>query len=265
MNIREMTVYHALSIVKFLTWFGYIVAQSLCIINFERRRKPSSFQQNLRLVNWIKGFNITLIILFFVLLIQRGFQNSFISVDLANDITISFTLLVIISFLITKLHLLYSVGYSEVSLVSGGPEPTVANDLSNQNQVHNGLVKSLYSAKKKNEYLDMLNKALVRDKPFLIKGITVKELSEHTGIPAHHLSYLINVEFNLHFQDFINLKRIEYLKSKIDDLEWKQLTLEGICWEIGFTSRTTFFRAFVKLTGISPSEYFRNARKNNTA
>jgi YesN/AraC family two-component response regulator len=125
------------------------------------------------------------------------------------------------------------------------------------------VVKPLFNSKKKDEYLLILNDLLNLEKPYLQKGVTVKDLSEQAGIPAHHLSSLISTEFNLHFQDFINLKRIEYLKEHINDIGWKKLTLEGICWEIGFSSRTTFFRAFIKFTGNSPSEYFNTLKKNN--
>jgi len=262
-NIRHANIYYLLSIGRYLLWLVYIVLQSLCIINFERRKKPKSFQYNSRLVNWIKSFNINLIILFILLLVQRVFKISSVNADYVNDITMSVILLITIGFLITKPHILYSLEDVGISLFSSDTGTGTIPEVNPR--ITNAIVKPLFSVKKKDEYLDILNQVLVDDKPYLNKGITVKELSDRTGIPAHHLSYLINIEFNLHFQDFINLKRIEYLKSKIDDIEWKQLTLEGICWEIGFTSRTTFFRAFIKLTGVSPSEYFRNIKKNNIA
>jgi len=260
--ISQSNVYHALSIGKYLSWFVYIIMQSLCIINFERRKKPASYQYNSQLINWIKGFNIAIIILFLILLIQKGFEASFVSIDFVNDLAMSVTLLVIIGFLITKLHVLYNLKYSDVNTINDD-HIDVTTDFNPH--VTSALVKSMYNVKKKVEYLDKLQLVIERDKPYLNKGITVKDLADQTGIPAHHLSYLINVEFNLHFQDFINLKRIEYLKSKIGDMEFKNLTQEGICWEFGFNSRTTFFRAFIKLTGVSPSEYFRNLKKNNSA
>jgi len=37
------------------------------------------------------------------------------------------------------------------------------------------------------------------------------------------------------------------------------LTFESIGLEAGFSSRTTFYRAFVKVTGQSPSAYFKKA------
>ncbi len=261
-KINQQNVYTALSVAKYLLWFAYIIMQSLCIINFENRRKPAPSQYNYRLINWVKIFNINLIVLFILLVIQRGFKTSFISIDFINDITMSVILLITIGFLISKPHILYSLNDIGTSLMINDSSSAAIEVNASVSGV---TVKPLFSTKKKDEYILTLNQVIMDEKPYLNKGITVKDLSDMTSIPAHHLSYLINIEFNLHFQDFINLKRIEYLKSKIGGSEWKQLTLEGICWEIGFTSRTTFFRAFIKLTGVSPSEYFRNMKKNNTA
>ncbi|WP_241686497.1 AraC family transcriptional regulator [Flavobacterium sp. YO12] len=88
----------------------------------------------------------------------------------------------------------------------------------------------------------------------------IRDVADETGISVNNLSNLINSEFNLHFQDYINLKRIEFFKEKINDSDWKGLSLEGMAWASGFKSRTTCFRAFIKHTGKSPSEYFRVIR-----
>lgn len=113
----------------------------------------------------------------------------------------------------------------------------------------------LYSRDKRNTYLETLEETLTEEQPFLRKGYSIKDLSDDTGIPAHHLSCLINKEYQMNFQNFINFQRVEYVKSQIHLEEWKQLSLEGMAWQAGFTSRTTFFRAFIKSTGKAPSYY----------
>lgn len=115
---------------------------------------------------------------------------------------------------------------------------------------------------KKEDYLLKLDYVLNSKNLFLKKDCVIRDLSDETGISVHHLSNLINSEFGLHFQDYINLKRIEYFKDKINDPEWKDLSLEGMAWGSGFKSRTTCFRAFIKHTGKSPSEYFKTIRIN---
>ncbi|WP_265841245.1 helix-turn-helix domain-containing protein [Pedobacter sp. PLR] len=119
----------------------------------------------------------------------------------------------------------------------------------------------LYGKDKRTAYLETLERTLADQQPFLTKGYSIKDLAEDTGIPAHHLSCLINKEYQLNFQNFINFQRVEYVKSQIHQEEWKQLSLEGMAWQAGFTSRTTFFRAFIKNTGKAPSYYLGDAHQ----
>jgi AraC-like DNA-binding protein len=260
-DVSNADIYFNLSIAKSLVWLFYAVLQSVYIINFERRKAHKLPQLNHRLLNWVKIFNITLFMLFFVLLVQRIVNISYISLDFVNDTTMSFILLLTLSFLIFSPHILYGLQPMGLNLAAETHPFNYLNAEVIDDKT--SYVKPLYNSKRKDEYLLILDDVLAQKQPYLHKGITVKDLSDQTGIPPHHLSSLISNEFNLHFQDFINLQRIEYLKNHISDIGWKQLTLEGICWEIGFTSRTTFFRAFIKFTGLSPSEYFNSMKKNN--
>ncbi|HEY2582451.1 MAG TPA: helix-turn-helix domain-containing protein [Mucilaginibacter sp.] len=261
-DVSNADIYFNLSIAKSLLWLFYAVLQSIYIINFERGKAHKLPQLNHRLLNWVKIFNITLFMLFFILLVQRIINISYISLDFVNDTTMSFILLLTLSFLIFSPHILYGLTPIGLNLAA---ETHSSFNYSNTDVADDktAYIKPLYNSKRKDEYLLILDDVLAQKQPYLHKGITVKDLSDQTGIPPHHLSSLISNEFNLHFQDFINLQRIEYLKNHISDIGWKQLTLEGICWEIGFTSRTTFFRAFIKFTGLSPSEYFNSMKKNN--
>jgi AraC-like DNA-binding protein len=260
-NVAHAGLYYNLCIAKSVLWLFYTFLQSLCIINFERKRHTLPLHYNYRLINWVKVFNITLIVLFSSLLVQRIVNISFISLDFVSDTTMSVILLITLFFLISNPHILYSLEHIGLNLSVNKTAFTRSSPKVVPDKLETA-VKPLFNSKKKDEYMLILDDVLKQTKPFLNKGITVKDLSDQTGIPAHHLSSLISTEFKLHFQDFINLRRIEYLKNNIDDIEWKQLTLEGICWEIGFTSRTTFFRAFIKFTGLSPSEYFNSLKKN---
>ncbi|MFH6955983.1 helix-turn-helix domain-containing protein [Flavobacterium aquidurense] len=137
----------------------------------------------------------------------------------------------------------------------------------NENKTVLPLVKEL-TPEKKLLYLNKLECIFASKELFLKKDLVIRDIADETGISVHHISNLINSEFNLHFQDYVNIKRIEYFREKINDPEWKDLSLEGMAWGSGFKSRTTCFRAFIKHTGKSPSEYFKviriNPEKNNT-
>ena len=59
------------------------------------------------------------------------------------------------------------------------------------------------------------------------------------------------------FTDFVHTYRIQTFLSLLEEGKMKELGIEGLAWEVGFNSRATFYRAFKKKMGISPSEYYK--------
>src|SRR5215204_2371004 len=113
-------------------------------------------------------------------------------------------------------------------------------------------LEKLYQAKLEN---------IVWTKPYLKHGYSLIDLSRDTGIPRHYLSALLNNAYGLRFNDFINRYRIQYISEHLLDPAWSHLTIEAIAKEGGFNSRTTFFYAIKKFTGLSPKQFLVNARK----
>jgi len=109
-------------------------------------------------------------------------------------------------------------------------------------------------------YKPVLESHLESNKPYLQQGYNVAKLSLETGIPQHHLSALLNKVYGVRFNDFINQYRITHITGHFVQSGWDQLTIEGIASEAGFNSRTTFFNAIKKSTGLSPSEFINKIR-----
>jgi AraC-like DNA-binding protein len=72
---------------------------------------------------------------------------------------------------------------------------------------------------------------------------------------THNLSQLLNQNLEVSFSDFVNRYRVEYAMRRIDDPSSRDFTLVAIAREAGFSSKTSFNRAFKKVTGKTPSEY----------
>lgn len=107
-----------------------------------------------------------------------------------------------------------------------------------------------------------LYKAYIEDylqcnKPYLTPGFSLHDMALQTGINVPTISALINREYGVNFNDFINQYRVEYFKILIQDPKYHQWTLEAIANKAGFNSRTTFIRAFTKFAECSPSEYLK--------
>jgi len=94
---------------------------------------------------------------------------------------------------------------------------------------------------------------IVDNELFLDPNITLQKTAKELGVPKHTLSQYLNEEQGKSFSTFINELRVEkakeYLQTKTN------FTIESIGYESGFNSKSTFFTAFKKFTGQTPSEY----------
>ena len=74
-------------------------------------------------------------------------------------------------------------------------------------------------------------------------------------MPPHVLSKVLNEGYDKNFFDFINTHRIEELKARLHNPQFRSYTLLSMALEVGFNSKTAFNRSFKKLTNQTPSEY----------
>ncbi len=104
-------------------------------------------------------------------------------------------------------------------------------------------------------YVSKLKHFMATKKPYLGADLSLPELANKLEIPSHHLSRIINEEFDVNFFDFVNQYRIEEVKSRIGNPEFDNLSLLGIAFDSGFNTKSAFNRVFKKMTGFTPSEY----------
>ena len=86
---------------------------------------------------------------------------------------------------------------------------------------------------------------------------TLSHLSDTINIPSHHLSYYFNNIIDIKFTDWRNNNRIDYATALIVEGELNNRTLEAIALKCGFTTQSTFIRAFKQKTGVTPSVYLK--------
>ena len=117
--------------------------------------------------------------------------------------------------------------------------------------------------RKREEAKKIIEGFLTDQKPYLIHGFSLQDLSAFTGINIPTLSALINREYGMNFNDFVNQYRVMYFKNLLLQPDYHQWTLEAIANEAGFNSRTTFIRAFTKFADCSPSAYLKLVKKHS--
>jgi len=115
-----------------------------------------------------------------------------------------------------------------------------------------------YEAKKIDKHdaeqlISQLYEAINKEQFHKNTNIKLNDIAKYIGISAHKLSQLLNDNLGKSFASFINECRIEEAKKLIQ--EKKHFTLEAIGFEAGFSSKSTFYATFKKVTGKTPSAY----------
>lgn len=107
--------------------------------------------------------------------------------------------------------------------------------------------------------LKKLEKVMIEKEAYKNPDLKLSDLSQEIKLPSHQLSQLLNDNLGKNFTTFVNEFRInEACKIIISD---QLSTLESIGYEVGFNSKSTFFSAFKKHTGTTPSNYQQNGLK----
>lgn len=107
--------------------------------------------------------------------------------------------------------------------------------------------------------LALLKKAMEEDQLYLNTALTVQMVAQHIGLPPKTISAVLNQHLHKNFNEYVNGYRVNLFKEKLQQEEAGQLTFAGIAYDCGFSSPATFQRVFKQLTGMSPSEFRKNA------
>lgn len=119
-----------------------------------------------------------------------------------------------------------------------------------------GLMGEVQEEKDLEVYREKLLSFVQNQKVFTQKGISLPQFSKEIGLSQKTVSAAIHHISGKRFNDWINTYRIAMAVEKIEDGYLDDYTLESLGDLVGFNSRTTFFNAFKKEKGCSPSEYW---------
>ncbi len=108
--------------------------------------------------------------------------------------------------------------------------------------------------KKKDDLIYVLKK----DKLYVNTSLNISSLAKHINWPINDVSLIINEALSTNFNDLINTYRIESFKKMVINPNNKKYSILGLAKEVGFNSKTSFYRAFKKETGITPSEFLKS-------
>ncbi len=223
---------------------AYVYLQFRLINNFWQNATAAVRARCEILINWLRLYSVLIVSTFSIILVISIINLYFRTLGGVFNLIISFNLLITSLILIFKPSVLYST--DTVSVKAQREINKAASVLLKQNKV--GEIKSA------------INNLLQNQHQYLNRGYSLAAMAAELNIPAHLLSSIINSEYQMSFTDLINKCRIEYIINGFDEEKMEAYTFEGIAMEAGFNSRITFYRAFIKITGQTPTLYFKKDR-----
>lgn len=119
--------------------------------------------------------------------------------------------------------------------------------------------KSGLTAESADELHKNLLALLANEKPFKESELTLVNLAERLNTVPNYLSQIINEREGKNFYDFINTLRIEEFKKVVTDPGNQKFSFLGLAYDCGFNSKSSFNKYFKKITGLSPTEYLKQA------
>ncbi len=108
------------------------------------------------------------------------------------------------------------------------------------------------AAGKEQESLRLMAEACLYITDNCARPITLDSVAHYVGISKSHFSHLFKLYTNMTFVDYLTNERIRKAEGLSLD---PSMTVTDITFEAGFSSISTFNRAFRKVKGVTPTEF----------
>lgn len=94
-------------------------------------------------------------------------------------------------------------------------------------------------------------------KVYLDNTITLEKLAKNLNTDRYSLSQVINQEFGKNFYEFINDFRVQEAINIIEKNDYQIDLITDLIYESGFNNKVSFYKAFKKRKGMTPSQYIK--------
>ncbi len=105
------------------------------------------------------------------------------------------------------------------------------------------------------EEFERVKAQILAHKLYLNQELTLRLLAQQVNMNEKKLSLWINQFTESNFYHLINQFRVAEFKEQLAAPENKNYSLLGIAQNAGFRNKSTFYKAFKELEGITPNEY----------
>ncbi|MDM1046108.1 AraC family transcriptional regulator [Myroides sp. 1354] len=97
---------------------------------------------------------------------------------------------------------------------------------------------------------------------FFDSSLNLTKLAETLETSKYELSYFFSNQVQTNFNQYVNAIRVSKAQELLVDRQYAHLSVKEIGLEVGFSSTTSFYRAFKEIHALPPLEYRKRAYPN---
>ena len=233
-----------------ILYFAYAI-HILCYIFacfWELRKYKKVLMDNYSQLEWLNLKWLRWVLLLFSLIVLiDGIQIvSILLIQKVPRLEIIVFLLVLVA-----INLLYFKGFIQPTESRTGfnfEDLKLSASMSNRNRLNTSLPENKILIECLENHLDSASS-------YKNPELTIGLLAEEIDMPKRTLSELINDHYSQNFVDFINTHRVNFAKQRLLNPTDPNETILEVMYEVGFNSKSSFYKAFKKKTGTTPTKY----------
>jgi AraC-like DNA-binding protein len=227
----------------------YLAFQWVLVLQFNKAFKVKEVQEQIgAVISWLKVFTLTNTAVFFSLVFLIGLYLSIPNIFEENLLSLIPNSLLSISFFVGCTYLLVNP-----QVLNG--LPFVKYKEKKSQLISDELVKVPFIHKNYAKEIAQLEAYFASSKAYLQPNLSISEVAVATEIPNRELSFLINSYYKQRFSDYLNDMRLAHFLSQVDASSLDSFTIESIATASGFAYKSSFYRAFKKKYGSTPTAY----------
>lgn len=235
----------ALVLATFVLIFCWVVA-SCCYLLATLKRlrayrsKLRSLYSNLdnRELRWLDWFVVSLVALWIATAIALVADNTGFDRIVVKEAVYG----------LTACLLLFVMAFASIVPPKTAVEEHAATDDPTQAKY----ARSALTASHAEQLAERIRATMEQDALYLDPNLSLQKLSRHVGALPNQISQTLNEQIGSTFFDYIAHHRIEAAKPLIVEGAASTLT---VSLDVGFNSRSTFYKAFKRETGMTPKAY----------
>lgn len=224
----------------------YLVRCGRQLLHYRSRLKHVFANTEKREMTWLFAFVIALAAIWLFAIAAVVSSNLFDhSIVERGGVTL---MALMVAWILSVLGLSQNPGYEGHYLAEASPVPTVQAEMSTPEKYSRSALDKDRSA----QIAIKIEEAMVASKLYLNSDLTLGDLAQAVGVMPNYVSQTLNETMGETFFDYINRKRIETAQVLLLESD---RTAHDIAYDVGFNARSSFYKAFRRVTGVTPSQY----------